>query len=59
MYITRITHKPEILLCIFSSSKIAEDGDCSHEIKGRSWVFIGGTDAEAETPIPEPPDAES
>ena len=25
----------------------------------QSWVFIGGTDAEAETPILWPPDAES
>ena len=24
-----------------------------------SWVFIGGTDAEAETPVLWPPDAES
>ena len=26
---------------------------------GRSWVFIGRTDAEAETPILWPPDAKS
>ena len=25
----------------------------------QSWVFIGRTDAEAETPIPWPPDAKS
>ena len=25
----------------------------------QSWVFIGGTDVEAETPILWPPDAES
>ena len=29
-------------------------------LKGdQSWVFIGGTDIEAETPILRPPDAES
>ena len=29
--------------------------------KDQSWVFIGGTDVEAETPVPEtqPPDVES
>jgi len=30
-----------------------------HPKGGHSWVFIGGTDAEAETPILWPPDAES
>ena len=28
-------------------------------LKEMSWVFIGRTDAEAETPIPWPPDAKS
>ena len=27
--------------------------------KDQSWVFIGGTDVEAETPVPWPLDAES
>ena len=27
--------------------------------RDQSWVFIGGTDVEAETPILWPPDAES
>ena len=32
----------------------------SNQSKGdQSWVFIGGTDVEAETPILWPPDAES
>ena len=26
---------------------------------GQSWVFIGGTDVEAETPVLWPPDAKS
>ena len=30
-----------------------------HPKGGQSWVFIGGTDVEAETPILWPPDAES
>ena len=30
-----------------------------HPKGDHSWVFIGGTDAEAETPILWPPDAES
>ena len=30
-----------------------------HPKGGQSWVFIGGTDAEAETPILWPPDAKS
>ena len=30
-----------------------------HPKGDQSWVFIGGTDAEAETPILWPPDAES
>ena len=30
-----------------------------HPIGDQSWVFIGGTDAEAETPILWPPDAKS
>ena len=29
------------------------------EVDLQSWVFIGGTDAEAETPILWPPDADS
>ena len=31
----------------------------AHPKGDQSWVFIGGTDAEAETPILWPPDAES
>ena len=30
-----------------------------HPKGDQSWVFIGGTDVEAETPILQPPDAES
>ena len=30
-----------------------------HPKGDQSWVFIGGTDAEAETPILWPPDAKS
>ena len=30
-----------------------------HPKGDQSWVFIGKTDVEAETPIPRPPDAES
>ena len=30
-----------------------------HSKENQSWVFIGGTDVEAETPILEPPDAKS
>ena len=30
-----------------------------HPKGDQSWVFIGETDVEAETPIPRPPDAES
>ena len=30
-----------------------------HSKGDQSWVFIGGTDVEAETPILWPPDAES
>ena len=30
-----------------------------HPKGGQSWVFIGGTDVEAETPILCPPDAKS
>ena len=30
-----------------------------HPKGNQSWVFIGGTDAEAETPIVWPPDAKS
>ena len=30
-----------------------------HPKGDQSWVFIGGTDVEAETPILRPPDAES
>ena len=30
-----------------------------HPVGDQSWVFIGGTDVEAETPILWPPDAKS
>ena len=30
-----------------------------HPIGNQSWVFIGRTDVEVETPIPWPPDAKS
>ena len=33
-YITCIIHNTEILLCVFFGSKITEDGDHNHEIKG-------------------------
>ena len=45
--------------------KILESPLCSMEIKpvnpkgNQSWIFIGRTDAEAETPIFRPPDAKS
>ena len=53
---------------IFLGSKITVDGDCSHEIKrsnqsilkgNQSWIFIGRTDAEAETPILWPHDVKN
>ena len=55
---------------IFSGSKITADCDCSHEIQrcplldfhpkgNQSWIFIGRTDAEAETPILCPPDVKN
>ena len=31
---------------------------CDHKVYGQSWVFIGRTDVEAETPILWPPDVE-
>ena len=34
-------------------------GDPTSPKRDQSWVFIGGTDVEAETPILWPPDAES
>ena len=30
-----------------------------HSEGDQSWLFIGGTDAEAETPIPWPPDVKN
>ena len=30
-----------------------------HPKEDQSWAFTGGTDAEAETPIPWPPDAKN
>ena len=30
-----------------------------HPKQNQSWIFIGKTDAEAETPIPWPPDAKN
>ena len=31
---------------------------CDHKVYDQSWVFIGRTDVEAETPILWPPDVE-
>ena len=57
---------------ILGGSKITADGDYRNEIKRRckeiqpvppkgnqSWLFIGKTDAEAETPILWPPDTKN
>ena len=43
---------------------VGEDSDCEeiqsvHSEGDQSWVFIGRTDVEAETPILWPPDAKS
>ena len=50
------------LLVILDSWTIESPLDCKeiqsvHPKEDESWVFIGGTDAEAETPILWPPDA--
>ena len=42
---------------ILGGSKITEDGDCSHEIKGP--LLFGRNDAKAETPVLWPPHVKS
>ena len=42
-----------------SCESLGEQGGQTHPKEDQSWVFIGGTDVEAESPILWPPDAES
>ena len=51
-------------LCVVLEKTLESPLDCKeiqsvHPKGDQSWVFIGGTDVEAETPIFWPPDAES
>ena len=54
-----------LVLLIFAMEKILESPlDCKeiqpvHPKVDQSWVFIGRTDVEAETPVLWPPDAKS
>ena len=63
--ITFIQNLEELMLLNCGVEKTLERPlDCKeiqpvHPKGGQSWVIIGGTDVEAETPVPWPPDAES
>ena len=49
----------EIKRCLLLERKVMTNLDSIFKSRDQSWVFIGRTDAEAETPVLWPPDSKS